>query len=819
MSVAPLPPSGPPPGATLRWLAATGVAWLFVDAAFAVPAHAGASTFGNPPELAAVWLLCAAGWASAIARAPDRLAVARRLALALLLSTLLDRRCVPADVGLRLALLGVTLWAAAPWLRLRAGAGATLLALALAMPGVLLGELPQGGLLWLAFTLPAAALALLVPALFPGRHAARVVLALLLATTVACAAALATYPVLARGLDLPLAVAGATRLHLLGLHPNLAVPHLATTLVLGCALLLGSRGRSRAGILLALLPVVAALLAIRSRTGLLACVLGLGLLGLSALPGRLASALHRVALAGVAALLVFPLTGLSDGSIRRDSASMVSKAVSFRSAMWELGRDTLAAAPWHGHGPGTSYVQGRHARRSRYDGLPKDDHPHNVLLATGGALGWPGLLALALLFVAGSRRPRAGGFLAHAAAAAALATWAANAIDMGGAEATYYPALAFLLLGLAQAAPRPDVAGHGAPPRAGSRRAAAGLGAALGLLGLLLLAGEACERAAARRLDTDPRAEVGGLLAWAARLQPLDPAVPLLAVRAADARGDRDAAERSLARARELFPASPALAHRRALQLAAFNPADPRVAALLQEALDADPLGADAWRRYRDLAQVRALVGDGRGALEALTQAVLLDPAAAAGLAQRVVGEALELLPGGPAGAAVPLSGLLDAIATGRAGLARDDPASETRLRMREVEVLRALGQTASADQAARELLAEDQLYLARQLAQSAIARNAPEEALARLREVGYPDNSWAAVDLVVALAHAAPADEAAYRAALDGALDTIRRTSDLVFELPNVVRLLEARRAWAERHGDAASALRLADALAFAAR
>ena len=812
--------------ARLRWLGATLAAWLYVDAAFATPARAGVSTFGNPPELAIVWVACAAVLASVIVRARDRLGIARRLVLALLVATLLGRRIVPADPGLRLALLGVTLWAAAPWLRPRPGSGTTAMALLLAVPAVLLTEFPQGDVLWLGYVLPPAALALLVPAVCPGRSAFGAAAALVLATGVGCRAALASYAALARGLMLPLAAVLNTRLHLLGLHPNLAVPHLATTIVLGAALLVSTTGRWRLALLAALLPVAGALLAIQSRTGVLATGFGLGVLLLGVLPARLAQWAHRLAIAGVAGLLLFPLTGWSDASITNTSRSMVDKAVSFRSSMWELGRDTLAGAPWHGFGPGTAYAQGRFAKPSRYDGLPKDDHPHNVLLAAGEALGWPGLLGVAILFVAGVRRPRAGGTLAQAATAAALAMWAANAIDMGGADATLYPSLAFLLLGLRQAAPRPDDPGPGAPPAARARRVASAAGVLLVPLGLLWLIGSAVEDLAVKRIEALAQPQGEGTwapaqqaLAWAARLNPLDPNVPAQQARLAALMGDRAGAVSGLQRASRLFPGSATLAHQLALARAAVDRTDPRVETLLDEAVRLDPYGPDAWRAHRDRAQVRALAGDAPGALDALVTAVLLNPGAVAGLPTAGTGEALVLLPAGEGGALVPLRDLLGELVMRRAALQEQDPASETRLRMREVEILRALGQTERADEAARVLVAGEKVYLARQLAQSALARGAPEEAVAHLREVGTQGHFWTSTDLVEALSRAQPADAPAFTAALADAHAILARDVDVVFELPTVSRLIESQQHWAERQGDADAAVRFADALEFADR
>jgi len=580
----------------LRLTAAALAAWLFIGAALAAPVLAGVSTFGRPPELAIAWLVagCAAAWW--LLRAPERAALARRLTLVLLVCTVLGQRGVPGDGGVRLLLLAVTLLAARPWLVPGRAALLAAAAFFLALPAVLGTDFPQGSVLWCSYVLPPAALALLVPSLFGAGHAGRVALVLLLATSVLCLFALASYATLAHGLALPLPAVLATRLRLLGLHPNLGVPHLVTCLLLAAGLAFHVPPRRRPLLLLAALPVLLALLAVRSRTGWLALGFGGALFALAhwrATRGTRFPALRFapvVAAAGVACLLLWPALGLGTGGRLQRDPSMASKAVSFRSSMWELGRATCAAAPWHGFGPGTTFVQARFAQPGVYEGLPKDDHPHNVVLAVGEALGWPGLAALALLFAGSVVRSRRQDALAHAAGAALLALWAANAIDLGGADATLYPALVFLLLGVR------DDAGDGATasrPRLSRwlSRLLPWLAAACALLGASLAAGNACERRAEAAVDaaeaarrsasaeSSPvaatailaEADAAAWLQRAERLQPFDPNLPLLRARAASLRQQPAEVLSALLRARELFPGSAALAHQAALVLSAIG--------------------------------------------------------------------------------------------------------------------------------------------------------------------------------------------------------------------------------------------------------
>jgi len=860
--------------AALRLLGAALSAWLFVSAAVGTPALPGVSTFGRPPELAIVWLLAGSAAAWWLLRAPERASLARRLTLVLLVSTVLGQRGVPGDGGCRLLLLATALLAARPWLVAGRAALLTAAALLLALPAMLGTDFPQGSILWLSYVLPPAALALLVPSLFMGRHAGRIVLVLVLATATLCTFALASYAQLGDGLQLPLTAVVATRLRLLGLHPNLAVPHLVTTLLLAAGLACTLPPRMRALLALAALPVLGALLAVRSRTGLLAMCLGGALLGWQLLLPRLQARLPllrwapTVAAIGVALLLLWPALDLGERpSLSRDP-SMVSKAVSFRASMWELGRAAWAAAPWHGYGPGTTHVQGLFARPGVYEGLPKDDHPHSVVLAVGEALGWPGIIGLALLFgasIVGARRAHPA---VHAAGAALLALWAANAIDLGGADFTLYPALVFLLLGLREAAAselseatvvshvsrstRPD---HATLPACvtGPRPTRTALvvpwiATGCALLGGAAALGEACERKAiaaitaaeaARRpivdelpsafptgTDSDAAAAVTArdveTLEWldrAERLQPFDPNPPLLRARFASLHARPTQALEALQSARSLFPGSATLAHQAALVLSSTSPDDPRVDSWLVEAVRLDPYGPESWRRHLDRARLSARRGRADDAFASLLAAVLLNPSAVADMPRSGDGENIVLYPAGLSRTGVSVARLLQALAERRALAQAAAPEEAARLRLRGVEVLQAIGQLQAADALALSLLADNELYLQMRTAQSCVADGRYDEAVERYQSIIRFEIFSTRCYLLDAMSRMTPLDADAFAAQLAVAFQRMEQDIDVVFELDSVQRLLRARQRCAERSGDLHLAVRLADALAFSQR
>jgi O-antigen ligase len=826
----------------MRWLAAGVCAWLFSDAAWSVPAQAGVGTFGDPPLQAALWVAAGLGWLIACIAAPDRLALARRLGLALILTTLLGLHGVPADAGLRLLLLGVTLLVSAPHLRATPAAWVAAAALVLAAPGLLGAVFPHGALLWLAFTLPALALAWIVPALYPGELTTRPALLVLLATASYALLSLWSYVELSDGLDLPLAAVTGTRLRVMGLHPNLAVPHLVTAAVLGAALACCAAGRARWTLLLALAPVLFGLCAVRSRTGFAAAAFGLALLWISSRRGRLARAAPGLAAVLVTGMLVFPATGLSDASIGAHTSSMVDKSVSFRSAMWALGRRTVAAAPWQGNGPGTTYLQAEQALPGPLDGYPKDDHPHSVVLSVAEGLGWPGLLALALLFAAGLRAPRRDDRLGAACRAALLALFAANALDLGGAQNTLYPTLAFLLLGLAEArratlATDPAHAGATARTaarpvvRPAGRRVAGAAALACAALGIVLWTGSAAAQRAAAALDRaadedTPRGPRAGALVEARadisradRFLPLSPEVPLLEARLAALEQDGDAERAALERALGRLPRSAALAHRLAVARSRADIADPRIDALLDDALRWDPYGVDAWRLHLDRARMALMRRRPEEARAALVTALLLNPSAAADGA--TIGREADLVlhPAGADQPGVPMREVLADLAAQRDAL-HDDPATSLRMAMRLVEIPLAAGAHDLAQHNVETLLAGEELYLPLRLARIQIARGEHVAALPALQSAAALGYFWTQVDLVDALSRTQDTASEAFQAACDEAILRMRAGgADCVFDLPSVTRLIEARLRWHERRGDALGAVRAAEALAFARR
>lgn len=799
----------------------------------------GLSNFGRPPELgllSAALALGAALWLLWPAARPRR-AVAGLTSLLLLLATALEGRLVPHDDALRLGLAAAALWAAAPWIRIaRPSTWVTAVALLLALPAVTTSLYPHGVVLWSVHVVPVAALALCLPASFASARAP--VFALLVAAALAGFASAASYPIAAAALDLPVSALASTRLTVLGLHPNLAVPLLAVALTLGVGLVVAGSWRLPA--LAALAVAAAALVGVASRTGFVVAALGVGLVVAWTLvaqrPG-LAKALRVAWFALVVALVVgaaVPATTWTTDTITTRSASMVSKAVTFRSAMWELGRDTWAAAPWHGHGPGTLYEQAAVARPGRYDGMPKDDHPHSIVLLVASALGLPGLLALALLFAWTARPPRPGARPDEAAlAAAAVAMWAANTIDLGGAINTLYPALAFALLGLR------DVTDDDAPaPRPGALGGA--LLAALAVAGLVLAVQRDARRDLERRFDAviDPLAEatevaaITDALDGAAALVPTDPGLPLLRARIAIATGDPDAARDHLDEALRRFPRSAFLQHQRALALSRTATAPDEIEAALDAAIALDPHGPDAWRRWLDRANVAAARGATSVARDALVSAFLANPHAAADVPLVTADGARSFAPGGVDGARVAVDDVLAELDARRDRWREIDPAYATRFDLRGSELLRAIGAFAEADARAATIGAgpDASYYATLMRARDAFATERFDEAAALFAQT---NDEYRAASTPAALAVrplltiplVEELDARSRSAELDADLfaersDLLLATlGDLRFETNDYRLWTDARRRVAERSGDAEAAARLAEALAYLER
>lgn len=803
------------PATRLVAVAVTGA--LFFDATARSYAEPGLSTFGRPPELAALWATLGVLSVLLLGGARERILCARRLTMVLLLATFFDGAALRAAPELVLALTGVTLAIAGPLLRVGPAGLAALLALACAVPGLLRSDAPQGGLDWATAALPVAALAVLLPSLFPGRHARRPALVVAAGVAVLSLAALSGYLALARGLDLPLGALTATRLRLMGAHPNLGVPQLLLALLVAAALAWTPGETRRAWARGSALAVLAALLAVQSRTGFLAAAVAFALLVARRLPFRAARFVQPVAAAAIAVGILLPVVGVGSGSITHASRDTASKAVSFRASMWELGRDTLAAAPWQGHGPAGFRYQARHARPSRYDGLPKVDHPHNVVLAVGGAFGWPGLFGLAALFAATCLRRRDASLLADGASAAALAVWATHALDLGGSTSTLYPAVVLVALGLRDATARPD---DEPAPRAA-------VGVPVALLGIAVLVAGGCgftgrvlvERAAAGLAadagDGAPDDIAPEDLDLAARLRPFDPEVPYVASRLAERAGDAAAQLERLREASRRDPTSPRLLREEAVVRARLDPDDPEVLPLLDVAASLDPRGPRSWRAHAELALVLGARGREEDALTALVDALVLRPEAITRAGWDRRGDRVVLGLGGERSTSLPLARVLLALARERADRGEGDPATATRLALREVEILTALGEFDRAEAACERLFADDDLYRHTRLATVAIARGDPARVLREIDAMParfFASRVWG----MTALSETEDLDVEAFERL---AAEVEAELPDVVFEAGTLREVLRARLRVAERTARADEALRHADALAYASR
>jgi len=825
---------------TVRWVLAVSAALLAalpcVEAGFSLWTDVGPQTFGRPPLLGPVLWLAALSLAVWFLTASDRGALARRMVLVVVAFSLFGGSVVPALPGLTLAYCGATLLVAAPWIRLGALGWATIGLLALSLPACLATRFPGGVPTWLTALAPHVTVALTLPGLLPGQGARRAAQVVLAVTATICLAGVISYPLLASGLDLPLSSLFATRLRLLGHHPNLVVPGLVLAALLATALAL------RAGAWwerLACVPLLAATAMVGSRTAWLAIAAGLAMLAALRLAPRYATLVRGLAGAVVLSALLVPALGLTDRSITHQSSAAVTKAVTFRASMWRLGRLSFGAAPWTGYGPGTTFVQSQYVESGRYDVLSGDDHPHNTTLAVGAAFGWPGLAALAWLLIVSLRRYRNNSLLGDGAQAALFVTWTANGIDLGGATSTLFPSSAFLLAAIAAAAACDDAGSPDtvtASPTAKSRRTWEFLGVLVVVAGLSRACALSTLREVSDQLDAaQPEGlarteadEFDARVARAGNWLPGDHRVALLRSNLAGHDLERASSHMERARllaldmaalahleqARLLAPDMAAVAHLQALTLSRRNPDDPRVVELLDEAGRLAPFGPDAWRRHMDRAALAAHNEMPDTAFAELLAAVRLTPDAVSRARWDPQRGILRLSAGGTNGLDVPLDDLLTALETEADQLHDSDAAYALRLRMAVTRVLTSLGEHARADATAQRLLADQPVYALHQRRAAAMARGDYDGVLALHRDGGPILGFQTAVELLLAQAFASEQDTDAYAQALDTAMNWI---PDVLFEQQTIVQLLRARRHWADRTGDVAGVRRLDLALAWA--
>jgi hypothetical protein len=203
-------------------------------------------------------------------------------------------------------------------------------------------------------------------------------------------------------------------------------------------------------------------------------------------------------------------------------------------------------------------------------------------------------------------------------------------------------------------------------------------------------------------------------------------------------------------------------------------------------------------------------------ALEVLTDALVLNPGAAAQTRPVRRGDEWVLLPAAEDGRlGLPVADVLKTIEARRIALDQPGSAMDMRFKLRPIEILIAIGDSEAADAMTRRVLADNSFYLQLRLASSALARGDWDAALAAYEQHERQD-FMTAVDELVARSHQEPVDLETWQLALGATFDML---PDLTFQSGKVHDMIEARRRMAERHGDAVGAVRLAEALEYARR
>lgn len=275
----------------------------------------------------------------------------------------------------------------------------------------------------------------------------------------------------------PLELVLASRLRLLGLHPNLGAALFAAGLPLAFGWIfagatpfqaLSTRRRFVGSLLVA--GAVLVLFLSGSRASSLGAVVGFVAFIVwfaTPLAERTGPRLWiALGLLGVLAVALF-LSPLGDG-VRAvlDAKAETQSALGQRWHIWRMSGAALAEHPLTGLGPLGFSGHAQYAQASYYDGTSQTLHTHNLFLAASEGAGWIGL-GLFVGFLGGlfevlrravSASPRGHRDRALSAAvfAAVLALLACNQLDLGQSQMTFLPLLfwsALTIGGLQRAAP------------------------------------------------------------------------------------------------------------------------------------------------------------------------------------------------------------------------------------------------------------------------------------------------------------------------------------------------------------------------------
>lgn len=249
----------------------------------------------------------------------------------------------------------------------------------------------------------------------------------------------------------------ASRLRVLGLHPNLGAALFAAGLPLALGLVLprAPTGRLVRSIgLVVALGAAAVLVLSGSRASMLGAAAGLaafGVLAFTPLLSRIGvrTFIGSLALAGLAvALLLSPLGEGVRASL--DAKTHTQSALGQRWHIWSMSAAAAQDHPLFGLGPAGFAGHAQYAQSSYYDGTSQVLHTHNLFLAALEGAGWIGLGLFAAFLVVLFETLRKGalaiGRRGVALLAAVFGLLVCNQLDLGQSQMSFLPLFFWMAL-------------------------------------------------------------------------------------------------------------------------------------------------------------------------------------------------------------------------------------------------------------------------------------------------------------------------------------------------------------------------------------